>query len=37
MESVIMSGRNQMPAFGGMVSLPKIQALAGHVWRLGAK
>jgi mono/diheme cytochrome c family protein len=37
LESVIMAGRNQMPAFGGTVSAPKIQALAGYVWRLGAK
>jgi mono/diheme cytochrome c family protein len=36
-EQVIMSGKNQMPAFGGALSLPKIQALTGHVRRLGAK
>lgn len=35
-EQVIMAGRNQMPAFGGMLSLPKIQAMAGYVKRLGA-
>jgi mono/diheme cytochrome c family protein len=35
-EQVIMAGRNQMPAFGGMLSLPKIQTLTGHVKRLGA-
>jgi mono/diheme cytochrome c family protein len=32
---VIMAGRNQMPAFGAMLSAPKIQALAGYVRRLG--
>ena len=36
-EQVIMAGKNQMPAFGGTLSLPKIQALTGHVRRLGAK
>lgn len=32
---VIMAGRNQMPAFGTMLSAPKIQALSGYVRRLG--
>jgi hypothetical protein len=32
-----MAGRNQMPGFGGTLSLPKIQALTGHVRKLGAK
>jgi mono/diheme cytochrome c family protein len=32
---VIMAGKNQMPAFGGMLSAPKIQSLAGYVRRLG--
>jgi len=32
---VIMSGKGQMPAFGGSLSLPKIQALSGYVRRLG--
>ena len=36
-EKVIMGGRNQMPAFGTNLSLPKIQSLTGHVRRLGAK
>jgi mono/diheme cytochrome c family protein len=36
-EQVIMAGKNQMPAFGGTLSLPKIQALTGHVKRLGSK
>jgi len=31
----IMTGKNQMPAFGGMLSLPKIQAMSGFVKRLG--
>jgi len=31
----IMTGKNQMPAFGGMLSLPKIQAMSGYVRRLG--
>ena len=33
-ERVVMSGRGQMPSFGGVLSPPKIQALAGHVRRL---
>lgn len=37
MERVIMTGRNQMPAFGKMLSMPKIQAVAGYVRRLGAQ
>jgi mono/diheme cytochrome c family protein len=36
-EQVIMAGRKQMPAFGGMLSMPKIQAVTGYVRRLGAK
>jgi mono/diheme cytochrome c family protein len=35
-EQVIMAGKNQMPPFGGQLSLPKIQALTGYVKRLGA-
>ena len=35
-EQVIMAGKNQMPAFGAMLSLPKIQSVAGYVKRLGA-
>ncbi len=31
----IMAGRNQMPAFGGLLSPPKIQSLSGFVRRLG--
>ena len=31
----IMAGKNQMPAFGGLLSAPKIQALSGFVRRLG--
>jgi mono/diheme cytochrome c family protein len=30
----IMTGKNQMPAFGGLLSAPKIQALSGFVKRL---
>ena len=37
MEQVIMAGRKQMPGFGSMLSLPKIQTLTGYVRRLGAK
>ena len=36
-ERVIMGGRNQMPAFGGLLSPPKIQAVTGYVKRLGAR
>jgi mono/diheme cytochrome c family protein len=36
-EQVIMAGKNQMPGFGGALSLPKIQALTGHVRRLGGR
>lgn len=36
-EHVIMAGRNQMPGFGGALSTPKIQALAGHVRRLSER
>lgn len=31
----IMAGKNQMPAFGGLLSPPKIQSLSGFVKRLG--
>ena len=31
----IMTGRGQMPAFGGLLSAPKIQSLSGYVRRLG--
>jgi mono/diheme cytochrome c family protein len=34
-EAVIMTGRNQMPAFGGALTRPKIQHLGGYVRRLG--
>lgn len=34
-EQTIMAGKGQMPAFGGMLSVPKIQDLAGYVRRLG--
>lgn len=33
---VVMAGKGQMPAFGGSLSLPKMQALSGYVRRLGA-
>ena len=36
-EQVIMAGKDQMPAFGGTISAPKIQALTGYVKRLGSK
>ncbi len=36
-ERVIMAGRNQMPAFGGALSIPKVQALTGYVRRLGKR
>ena len=32
----LMAGKGQMPAFGGSLSLPKMQALSGYVRRLGA-
>jgi mono/diheme cytochrome c family protein len=32
---VIMTGKGQMPSFGGMLSQPKIQSLSGYVRRLG--
>lgn len=32
---VIMAGKGQMPAFGGSLSMPKIQSLSGYVRRLG--
>jgi len=31
----IMAGKAQMPAFGGLLSTPKIQSLSGFVRRLG--
>jgi cytochrome c oxidase cbb3-type subunit 3 len=31
----IMAGKGQMPAFGGILSMPKIQELSGYVHRLG--
>jgi cytochrome c oxidase cbb3-type subunit 3 len=31
----IMAGKGQMPAFGGSLSLPKMQSLSGYVRRLG--
>ena len=31
----IMAGKGQMPAFGGLLSPPKIQSLSGYVRRLG--
>jgi mono/diheme cytochrome c family protein len=34
-EAVIMTGRNQMPGFGGALTRPKIQHLAGYARRLG--
>jgi mono/diheme cytochrome c family protein len=36
-EQLIMAGKNQMPGFGATLSMPKIQALTGHVRKLGAK
>ncbi len=36
-EQVIMAGRNLMPPFGATLSMPKIQAVTGHVRRLGAR
>lgn len=36
-QRVIMTGKGQMPAFGSALSPPKIQALSGHVKRLGKK
>ena len=36
LEQVIMAGKGQMPAFGGLLSPPKIQSLVGYVRRLGA-
>ena len=32
---ILMAGKNQMPAFGGLLSPPKIQSLSGYVLRLG--
>jgi mono/diheme cytochrome c family protein len=37
LERLIMAGKNQMPAFGGMMSVRKIQAVLGHVRHLGRK
>ena len=34
---VIMAGKGQMPAFGSSLSMPKMQALAGYVRRLGGQ
>ena len=31
----IMAGKNQMPAFGAVLSPPKIQSISGYVRRLG--
>jgi mono/diheme cytochrome c family protein len=36
-QRVIMTGKNQMPSCGGMISQPKIQSLSGYVRRLGKK
>jgi len=33
----IMAGKNQMPAFGALLSAPKIQSLSGYVRRLGRR
>jgi len=33
--NVMMAGKGQMPAFANSLSLPKMQALSGHVRRLG--
>jgi mono/diheme cytochrome c family protein len=35
-ERTIMTGKEQMPSFGAMLSQTKIQHLAGYVRRLGA-
>jgi len=35
LQRTIMAGRGQMPAFGSVLSAPKIQALSGYVRRLG--
>ena len=35
LQRTIMAGRGQMPAFGGILSAPKIQSLSGYVRRLG--
>jgi mono/diheme cytochrome c family protein len=35
MARTIMGGKNQMPAFGALLSVPKIQSLSGYVRRLG--
>jgi mono/diheme cytochrome c family protein len=32
---IIMMGKNQMPSFGGLLSMPKVQSLSGYVIRLG--
>jgi cytochrome c5 len=34
---IIMAGQNQMPAFGSALTPRKIQALVGHVLKLGEK
>lgn len=35
LQRTIMAGRGQMPAFGSILSAPKIQSLSGYVRRLG--
>jgi len=37
LERTVMMGRGAMPAFGGQLSQPKIQALVGVARRLGFK
>lgn len=37
LERVIMAGRNQMPAFGEMLTPRKIQAVIGYIKDLGDK
>jgi mono/diheme cytochrome c family protein len=37
LEQVIMAGKDPMPGFGAMLSLPKIQAMTGYVRKLGGK
>ncbi len=32
---VVMTGKNQMPGFGGVLSVPKIQSVSGYIKRLG--
>lgn len=33
--TIVMAGKNQMPAFGGLLSAPKVQAISGYVKRVG--